>query len=116
MLAVSGLGIIDPDPQNPINIVMTGYGTAIFSFRLICKDPYKSIRHYYICSVVVPGEFVQKAKQKLVAGKTIQVRLGELKGTKFQSGKVFASIQTKWKWIECLNLTPTADRDTYTDI
>lgn len=109
MFAVTGAGIIDPDVEIK-EFPLDNAASVLISLRLIGKDPYKPIRHYYNCTVIVPLKSIEVARQALQPNKYLQVRLGELKGKKTEKGFIFNDIQTKWQWIEILTVVPNKER------
>lgn len=108
MFTVTGAGIIAPESE--IKEYATQFDSVVISFKMVAKDPYKVLRHFYTCSVLVPLKYLETARDKLKPGQFVQVRLGELKGRQTDGGAVFNNIQTKWQWIEFFNGVPEPER------
>lgn len=73
-----------------------------FTFEGASKNPYDKPPKLYPVWIKVPLQHEGKATSKLVQGKTIQIRLGELESHKNGSGVVSMCVTTRWDWIEPL--------------
>lgn len=111
--SAQGIGVIPKDEK--IEEYQHQYGIYL-SFGLWTKNPYESGRNIVGISVSIPNEYIKEARESLVPGASIQVRLGELSGHRSQKGAIFQTVKTKWKWIEILKAMPTSDRKSYKDI
>jgi len=80
------------------------------------KDPYKPGRRLVRVALLVPTDLIHKAREDIVPGTIVQVRMGELHGIRTQNGGVFMTVNTKWKWIEVLKAMPTGERKEYEDV
>lgn len=107
MFTVSGLGVISKDSE--IEKYQTDKGVTL-TFQVVAKDPYQDKRQWTSVSLYVPKEHIEEARKKIVPGKPIQVRIGELAGNKTDKGYVWMRIKTKWNWIETPRALPDGDR------
>jgi hypothetical protein len=112
LFSVSGIAVISKD-----EIVERQSQSGVwFNFVVIAKDPYREIRHYYKISMHVPIEYIDLARDAIQVGKFIQIRHGELAGRRLDSGTIFMTVSTKWKWIESIKALPGPDRKQYQDV
>jgi len=100
MLSVSGIVFIAEQPE-----IKQAKNGAYFNIQGVAKDPYKEGRKWYRVAVYVPADHVATATDVLAAGKTIQIRIGELDGTKNEKGFIFCQTKTNWEWIEPLTVS-----------
>ena len=113
MFTATGNGVI---PQGEKVVERAGPYGVFLNFALWVKDPYKQGRKLVNVALLVPTDYLQEARTKVVPGAIIQVRIGELAGIRTKSGGVYMTVNTKWKWIEILKAMPTGERKEYQDI
>lgn len=105
MLTVSGVVYISKAPD--IRVLDTG---AFFNLVVIGKNPYKQSREYYKIAVWVPKDALLRARERLIEGTNIWIRLGELRGVKVEDKIYMQDVKTEWKWIEILARTLKPER------
>lgn len=107
MFTTCGIGIISKDDE----IIERAFNlTTYFNLVLISKDPFQNKRHYYKVNISVPPEVLQEARESLLPGRPLQVRIGELNGWRSDKGYISVDIKTRWQWVEVLKALPGKER------